>query len=274
MKPIPVDFHIGPLLVHTYGIGLAVTFWFAYSYFLRRLRSRSLPTEWLSKGFLWIVLAAIVGARLVHVVANISYYSSAPSQIPLIWHGGLSSFGGLAGGMIAGLIVLRRSTTPLRAAVAFDVLTPVLSAAWAMGRLLGPQLMYAGGGRPTSAWYGLQYAGESGYRIPVPLFQASEDLIIFGVLLLIERSFRNASMPFGLLALIGLSLWSVERFFDEYLWLAVPRLWDSVEVFSILLFISSTTWAWILVRRSRPRTTFAAEPLIEGRDDVIHGTPS
>jgi prolipoprotein diacylglyceryltransferase len=26
VKPIPVSFHIGPLEVHTYGIGLAITF--------------------------------------------------------------------------------------------------------------------------------------------------------------------------------------------------------------------------------------------------------
>ena len=38
MKPIPVAFHIGPLQVHTYGIGLAVTFWFGFVYFERRLR--------------------------------------------------------------------------------------------------------------------------------------------------------------------------------------------------------------------------------------------
>ena len=48
MKPIPVAFHIGPLEVHTYGIGLAVTFWFAYCYFERRLRHARLPrpTGW------------------------------------------------------------------------------------------------------------------------------------------------------------------------------------------------------------------------------------
>ena len=48
MKPIPVAFHIGPLEVHTYGIGLAITFWFAYRYFERRLRQQRLPrpTGW------------------------------------------------------------------------------------------------------------------------------------------------------------------------------------------------------------------------------------
>ena len=32
MRPIPVAFHIWFLEVHTYGIGLALTFWFGLRY--------------------------------------------------------------------------------------------------------------------------------------------------------------------------------------------------------------------------------------------------
>ena len=41
MKPIPVDFHIGSLQIHTYGIGLALTFWFSLRYFEHRLRKNA-----------------------------------------------------------------------------------------------------------------------------------------------------------------------------------------------------------------------------------------
>ena len=102
VKPIPVAFHIGPLEVHTYGIGLAITFWFAYRYFERRLRNAGYPYEWLTGAFLWIVVASIVGARLLHVLANWSIYQAHPSQILAIWQGGLSSFGGLLFGIPVG----------------------------------------------------------------------------------------------------------------------------------------------------------------------------
>ena len=53
MKPIPVVFHLGPLQIHTYGIGLALTFWFAFAYFERRLQKNGFarrlisgPTSW------------------------------------------------------------------------------------------------------------------------------------------------------------------------------------------------------------------------------------
>ena len=46
VKPIPVVFHLGPLQIHTYGVGLAVTFWFAYRYFAKRLRDHGYPDTW------------------------------------------------------------------------------------------------------------------------------------------------------------------------------------------------------------------------------------
>ncbi|MCL4414947.1 MAG: prolipoprotein diacylglyceryl transferase, partial [Actinobacteria bacterium] len=195
MKPIPVAFHIGPLLVHTYGIGLAITFWFAYRYFERRLRDRGYRVEWLTGVFIWVVVAAIVGARAMHVLANLSYYSAAPGQILQVWHGGLSSFGGLAAAVPTGVILARRRCPELPSWKAADIVTPVLVAAWGVGRLLGPQLMVAGGGHPTNQWFGMYYADQVGKRLPVPIFQAFDCFVILAVLILIER--RWADRPTG-----------------------------------------------------------------------------
>lgn len=251
MKPIPVDFHIGPLQIHTYGIGLAITFYFAYRYFDRRLRNNGFPNEWLSTSVLWIIGAAIVGAHIVHVIANIKYYSGHPIDVFAIWHGGLSSFGGLAGAIPTAIYLMNKRAPEIPKLVAMDLVSPVLLAAWSMGRLLGPQLMYQGGGRPTNAWYGLQYAGQSGYRIPVPLFQSAEDFIIFLVLLQLERKFLKMHAAPGTLLISAVGLWGVERFFDEFLWLAVPRLWDAVEVFSIILVVSSLVAMLLMAKRKQ-----------------------
>ena len=238
--------------MHTYGIGLAIAFYVAYRYFERRLRRAGEPYEWVSKSFLWIIAAAIVGARVVHVVANISFYAKYPGQILLIWHGGLSSFGGLAAAIPTGIYFVKRYAPSLKLARAFDILAPVLMLAWSIGRILGPQLMYQGGGRVTNAWYGMQYAGQVGYRIPVPIFQATEDFVIFLVLLKLERSFsaRTNKPPLGTLALTMVAMWSVTRFWDEFFWLAVPRVWDAVEVFSILLLVASIVALVVLQRKS------------------------
>jgi prolipoprotein diacylglyceryltransferase len=166
-------------------------------------------TSW----FLWVVVASVVGARAVHVVANWSYYSGNPGQILSIWHGGLSSFGGLLGGVPAGLLVTRRRYPELRGVVLLDVAGPVLAAAWGIGRLLGPQLMVAGGGARTTAWYGMYYAQETGKRVPVPIIQAIDSFVIFGILLLVERIARRR--PTGFVIAAAMALWGLSRFFEE-----------------------------------------------------------
>jgi len=227
MKPIPVSFHVGPLLVHTYGIGLAITFWFAYRYFERRLRARGYRTEWLTGTFLWVIVASVIGARAVHVLANISTYSHEPGQILSIWHGGLSSFGGLLFGVPTGVVSAHRRCPELRPVVALDIVAPVLMAAWGIGRLLGPQLMVAGGGAPTTAWYGMYYAGETGRRVPVPIIQAIDSFVIFGILILIEHTVRRR--PTGFLVAATMALWGLARFFEEHFWLGSPAQVNSSQ---------------------------------------------
>ena len=220
MRPIPVVFHIWKLQIHTYGIGLAITFWFAFRYFERRLRRAGYPYQWLTAAFVWIIVAAIVGARLMHVVANWSAYSSNPIQVFAVWNGGLSSFGGLIFAIPTGLILARRRCPSLSGVTAMDLVAPVLMAAWGLGRLLGPQLMIRGGGHPTTAWFGMYYAGQVGKRLPVPIFQSLEAFAVFGVLILIER--RVSNRPRGLLLAVGMALWGLERFLEERLWLSYP----------------------------------------------------
>lgn len=251
MKPIPVAFHIGPLTLHTYGIGLAITFWFALRYFERRLRDNGYSWEWLNNAFLWIIGASILGARAVHVAAHIHYYSADPSAIPAVWQGGLSSYGGLLGGLPTGLWLARKHCPELGFWRALDLVSPVLMAAWAVGRLLGPQLMVGGGGHPTSSWVGMYYAGEVGKRLPVPIFQAIESFAVFLILLAVEKWQRTHGGPTGLVVAVMAVAWDIARFFDEYLWLATPRLWNPVEVAALGLIGIGSIAIVVLLARAR-----------------------
>jgi phosphatidylglycerol:prolipoprotein diacylglycerol transferase len=254
MKPIPVVFHLGPLQVHTYGIGLALTFWFGFTYFERRLRAAGYGTDWLVPVFLWIIGAAVVGARALHVLSNLGYYSHNPGDILAIWHGGLSSFGGLIFAVPVGIFLTHRRCPEIPIGRALDLVAPVLLASWAMGRLLGPQLMVAGGGHPTHQWFGMYYAGQSGRRLPVPIFQATEDFCVFLILIAIERRLNRwpdgtlrSGYPTGIVLSVAMMLWGIERSLDEHLWLGEDGRLGSllVQVAGVLLLLGG---AFILVR--------------------------
>ena len=275
MRPIPVAFHVWFIEVHTYGIGLALTFWFGLRYFERRLRNNGYPTEWVTGMFIWVIVAAIVGARVVSVLPNLSQYRSDPMQVFAIWQGGLSSFGGLIFAIPVGIIVSRRRCPEISTVRLLDLIAPVLMAAWGIGRLLGPQLMVRGGGHPTTAWFGMYYAGEVGKRLPVPIFQAMGDFAIFGILLLVERWLRSQAPsqladggggggevtgtavsarslpPAGIVIGVGMVLWGIERFFDEYLWLTDPSHlgFILVETAGIALSVAGVI---VLATRVRP----------------------
>jgi phosphatidylglycerol:prolipoprotein diacylglycerol transferase len=268
VKPIPVAFHIWFLEVHTYGIGLAITFWFAYRYFERRLRNAGYPWEWLTGVFLWIVVASIVGARLLHVLANYSsYYEHNPGQILDVWHGGLSSFGGLLFGIPVGVILARKRCPELPSIRALDIVSPVLMAAWGVGRLLGPQLMLAGGGRPTTAWWGMYYAGEAGKRVPVPLIQAFDSFVIFGILILIEHRIKNR--PVGFILAATAALWGLARFFEENVFLrqndhnGAPL----VQGAGLALFLAGMVAMVVLWRRHRGEPVPVNDPAPVDRSD-------
>ena len=275
MKPIPVSFHIGPLQVHTYGIGLALTFLFALVYFERRLKKAGYPTEWLTGVFIWIVISAVVGARVVHVLANWSMYSAHPGQILSIWNGGLSSFGGLLFAVPVGIVLTRRRCPQLPTVRALDLVAPVLVAAWGVGRLLGPQLMVDGGGARTTAWFGLSYAGQIGKRVPVPIFQAIDCFVIFGVLLLIEHYYRDR--PDGFVVSAAVALWGLARFVEEHFWLGLgaqrgstqteshagPILVQGAGLLMCAAGVLGMVWAW--------RRSSRAEPGTGGGEDVPQG---
>ena len=281
MRPIPVAFHIGPLEVHTYGIGLAITFWFAYRYFAKRLRDNGYPDTWLGYAFVWIIVSSVVGARAVHVIANWGYYHVHPGQIIAVWNGGLSSYGGLLLAFPVGIYIARKRCPELPLGRAVDLLAPVLVSAWAMGLLLGPQLMVAGGGKPTNAWYGMYYSGQPGKRLPVPLFQAFECFVIYLVVLQVEKWIHaRGDRPVGTVMAAAATLWGLSRFVDERFWLTQDNGTDAVEVASLAFVAVGMLYiGWRIVRERRRQERGEIEPaseaavLEEAADEDAVATP-
>jgi phosphatidylglycerol:prolipoprotein diacylglycerol transferase len=212
---VPTSFHLGPLVFHTYGFGLAIAAYVCYLYSRRRLHRAGFDVQPFGKFTFALIVAGLLGARLANIATNWSYYSGHPSRWIAVWQGGLASFGGIALALPVALY-LQRKWWPGSSLAAFtDAFVPALVLGWALGRVLGPQFMVNGGGHLTHQWFGIHYAGQVGKRVPVPIFQGLEDSVLWLVLLAIEHRWPKHRV--GVVTGVAMIVWGVVRALDERL---------------------------------------------------------
>lgn len=103
----PVLFELFGISVYSYGFMLALAFALATFAVALTARRRGMdPNHVLDLGIITCV-AAIVGARLVFILLNLSYYLEQPARMVAITDGGLSFHGGLAAGILSGILYCR-----------------------------------------------------------------------------------------------------------------------------------------------------------------------
>jgi phosphatidylglycerol---prolipoprotein diacylglyceryl transferase len=129
----PVAFELGPLQVHWYGIIIA-----AAALAGGALATRVAPWVGENPDHAWnmlllVMVLAIIGARLYHVIHLWDYYSANPVEIPQVWNGGLGIPGGVVGGALGVWIYCR--SQGLNAARWMDIAAPALLLGQVIGRL-------------------------------------------------------------------------------------------------------------------------------------------
>lgn len=215
MSGVPTSFHLGPLVFHTYGFGLAIAAYVSFLYARRRLGKADFDVQPFAKLAFCLIVAGLLGARLANIATNWSYYSNHPARWIAVWQGGLASFGGIALALPVGLYLQRRWWPGRSLATFTDALVPALIAGWALGRVLGPQFMVNGGGHVTHQWFGIHYAGQVGRRVPVPVIQGTEDAVLWLALLTFEH--RRPHRRVGVVTGVAMMVWGVVRAIDERL---------------------------------------------------------
>ncbi|MFM8449719.1 MAG: prolipoprotein diacylglyceryl transferase family protein, partial [Haliscomenobacter sp.] len=85
---------LGPITLRWYGLLFASGFLVGLYVVRKMFLAEKAPEAWLDSAFVYIVLGAVLGARLGHVFFyDWDYYRTHLSEIPKIWHGGLASHG-------------------------------------------------------------------------------------------------------------------------------------------------------------------------------------
>lgn len=151
-------FQVGPLAVRWYGFLIAAGVVIGTVWALHAARRRHIDTDKLLDSAVWLVLAGIVGARLVYVLTSPSAFfgpGGNPVDAFKVWQGGISIHGGIIGIMIALHFYARAHGMNMWAML--DVLSPVAALGIIGGRIGNFMNGSDTGGRLTDLGIGFRW---------------------------------------------------------------------------------------------------------------------
>jgi len=215
----PELFRIGSFPINTYGVFLAIAFLCAILITVRLAARDGLPRERIYDLSLWMLLAALVGSKVLMLFTEPEYRGNPLQLLSLdfLRSGGVF-YGGLLGAVIAGYLLMKRYQLPWWKTA--DACAPGI----AIGNFFGRQGCFAAGccwGKPTTLPWGVKFS-ELGHQItgvpndtylhPTQLYESFTMLIVFLFLLWLHKRKRFS----GQVILAYALLYSVIRFFIEF----------------------------------------------------------
>lgn len=205
----PILFKVGNFPVHAWGVLLMIGFLLGTWRAARHAMRYGIAAEDLWDAALFGLFGGVIGGRLAYVAQNIPEFAAHPGQIFAMWNGGMTSFGGLIGGVGVGLFVMHLRKRNLLDSG--DLAAPSLAIGYFWGRI-GCFLNGCCYGGACPEPLGVHFPRVAGTVHPTQLYSAFAAAIIYGMLVLVEkrRQFR------GQLILLFALLYSVYRFIVEF----------------------------------------------------------
>jgi phosphatidylglycerol:prolipoprotein diacylglycerol transferase len=260
----PTLLKFGQFEITTFGLMMFLAFIGGGWVLSRQFRRFGLDEELASSIVVAAALGGIVGAKVYYAILFRSW-SLLFERAGLVWYGGL-----IGGFLACSWLVWRAKADYLKVA---DAAAPALSFGYALGRI-GCFLVGDDYGRPTDAWYGVAFPKgappttarslrEFGVAVdpaipdyqvlrvhPTQLYEAGMALIMFAVLLWLNRQPHRRGMTWGLfLILLG-----IERFLVEIVRAKDDRFlgpFTVAQLISVLIVIAGAVW----MARAKPART-------------------
>jgi phosphatidylglycerol:prolipoprotein diacylglycerol transferase len=219
---LPRLFHIGSFSLPTYGLlvslGVLIGLWIS----VRNSEKQGINPEHAWNFGILVVLAGIIGAKVLYILVDWGYYSSHPGEIFSL--GTLQAGGVFSGGLIAAFLAaawyIRKNRMPALATC--DAFAPGL----AMGHAIGRVGCFAAGccyGKPTDHFWGVTFTNPLAQLWvgtplneklePTQLIESAAELIIFGILMWLFSRKKFDGQVFG----AYLFLYGIARYFIEFL---------------------------------------------------------
>jgi phosphatidylglycerol:prolipoprotein diacylglycerol transferase len=210
----------GTITVYTYGVLLAAAYLLGLQFALKRAKSRRLDGTRVMDLGIYIIISALVGAKLLLLVTDFQTFKSNPAELLNLLREGGVFYGGLIVAVTVALWYIRRVGLPLWTTC--DVFAPGI----ALGLIIGRFGCFFAGccfGKPTSVPWAITFtdpfaAANVGTPLNVPLhptqlYEAGANFVILVFLLATEQFGRKfAGRTFWLYML----LYAVSRYVIEF----------------------------------------------------------
>ena len=261
----PILFEVAGFPVYTYGVLLAAAYLLGLQFALRRAKSRGLDPNRVMDLGIWVIVSALVGAKLLLVIVEWETYGRNTAEILTLVRSGGVFYGGLIAAVLVAIFYMWRHRMPIW--TVSDVFAPGIALGHVIGRL---GCLFAGCcfGRPTTVPWAITFHSEYAARNvgtpiniplhPTQLYEAGAELIILGVLLLFER--RGRPFPgrtfWSYMLLYGISRFVIEFYRGDSR--GMVGMFSTSQFVSLLIVPLSLVMLFVLSRRPGPAPGAAA----------------
>ncbi len=213
----PVLIEIGRLHLYSYGFMLALSFWIGILLAARRARRRGVEPDRIYDVSIILILAAVVGSRVLYILTHRGDYHSLLDVIAL-WQGGATFYGGFALALAGAMVYLRR------ARLSFFLLADICAPSIALGVFFTRIGCFLSGccfGAPTASPLGVVFPPgcPAGFHAPgvalhpTQLYAAAFGLVLAAALLVFERRSAFTGFTFALLCVLyGAGRFTIDLF--------------------------------------------------------------
>ncbi|MEM0908783.1 MAG: prolipoprotein diacylglyceryl transferase [Pseudomonadota bacterium] len=225
----PVAVAVGPIAIRWYALAYIAGIVIGWIYARQLVKS---PRLWGSRPHplprdiddlvTFVTLGIVIGGRLGFVlIYNPSYYLQHPLEALMLWHGGMAFPGGLAGVIVAVVLVCRARS--LSALAVLDVMGAVVPVGLFFGRIanfINGELW----GRPASVPWAMVFPGAGPEpRHPSQLYQAALEGVGLFVIAAIAVQMGALKRPGLLLGIFGAG-YGLARIIGELFRMPDPQL--------------------------------------------------
>ncbi len=242
----PMIFEFGPIVIRWYGVMMALTILTSIVFAARWGPRFGIDRAFIDRITFWLAIVLFAGARLGYVVSHPSEFRD-PLEIFRLWHGGLSSHGAVAAGLLYAYLLARRtgvSLWSLADACAWAV--PITGIFVRFGNFMNGELY----GDPTTLPWGIRFPTRpDAPRHPLQLYE----MILSGLILLAAwRVARRRAFP-GQVWWVAIGLSSVVRILLDALRSEEQDILGMIAYGQVAAAILLVVGVWFLWRRPTQR---------------------